>query len=345
MSKLPLPLRMIPLALAALIASAPAHAAEPQFSPVFRENFPDAFVLAVGNGNYLAYATNDGPNVPMAASRDLTSWQFVRNADGSKRDAMPVLPAWAKPGFTWAPEVIKANGRYVLYYTANHRAEDKQCIGAAVADDPRGPFVDRSAQPLVCQLALGGSIDADAFRDRDGALYLYWKSDGNRIGKPSRLFGMKLGPDGLSAAGPATDLGIGDREAWKQKVVEAPTMILTPDGYAMLYSGGYFGWNANQRLSPYAMSFALCSGPLGPCRDGAKLPFLYSFSDAGRSGCLSGPGHQSVFRAGSGTFISFHGWAATRECRKDGDKRELYIAPFGWENGRPVIAPSLKPTR
>lgn len=333
------------LAAAAFACPATAKAPDPQFVPVFQENFPDAFVLPVGDGEYLAYATNDRQNVPIAVSRDLTSWQFVRNPDGSKRDAMPTLASWAKPGFTWAPEVIKAGGKYVLYYTANHRAKDKQCIGAAVSPDPRGPFVDSAAQPLVCQFELGGSIDADAFRDRDGKLYLYWKSDGNRVGKPSHLFGMALSPDGLAPAGQPADLGIGDREEWKQKVVEAPTMLLTPNGYAMLYSGGYFGWNQDQRLSPYAMNFALCSGPLGPCRDGAKLPFLYSYSDAGRTGCLSGPGHQSVFRAQGGTFISFHGWAATRDCRKDGDKRVMYIAPFGWENGHPVIAPSLRPSR
>jgi hypothetical protein len=48
-----------------------------------------------------------------------------------------------------------------------------------------------------------------------------------------------------------------------------------------------------------------------------------------------------VFRAKGGTFISFHGWATTRACRKALDKRFLYVAPFGWENGAPVIAPSL----
>lgn len=338
-------LRVARLLAAALLGAASAvagAAAEPQFVPVFNENFPDAFILPNG-GEFLAYATNDGPNVPMAVSRDLVNWQYVRNANGARRDAMPTLASWAKPGFTWAPEVIKAGGNYVLYYTANHRARDKQCIGAAVASDPRGPFVDRSAAPLVCQFELGGSIDADAFRDRDGKLYLYWKSDGNRIGKPSHMFGMPLTADGLAAAGTPTDLGIGDREGWKQKVVEAPTMLLTPDGYAMLYSGGYFGWNPDQRLSPYAVNFALCSGPLGPCRDGSPKPILASVNDPKGVGCLSGPGHQSVFRAEGGTFISFHGWASSANCRKAADKRVLYIAPFGWENGRPVIATSLRP--
>ena len=90
------------------------------------------------------------------------------------------------------------------------------------------------------------------------------------------------------------------------------------------------------------MNWARCAGPLGPCKDAGPKPILYSYSQPGKAGCLSGPGHQSVFRANGGTFISFHGWSTSSGCRKADDKRFLYIAPFGWENGAPVIAPSLR---
>jgi beta-xylosidase len=326
-----------------ILATTTAASAQqrPLMQPVLRENFPDPFVMSEGNGSFIAYATNDVQNVPMAVSRDLVTWTLVKDAAGKRADAMPTLAPWVKPGFTWAPEVMKVGAKYLLYYTANHRAQDKQCLGIAVADNPRGPFVDRSAEPMVCQFELGGSIDANPFRDTDGKLYLYWKADGNRIGKRSRLWGAPLTPDGLKLAGPAKDIGLTDEDAWEQKVIEAPTMLRVPEGYAMLFSGGYFGWNPEQRLSPYAMNWARCAGPLGPCKDAGPRPILNSYSLPGKQGCLSGPGHQSVFRAKGGTFISFHGWATTRACRKALDKRFLYVAPFGWENGAPVIAPSL----
>nr|WP_314446663.1 glycoside hydrolase family 43 protein [uncultured Sphingomonas sp.] len=311
--------------------------------PVFRENFPDAFVMAEGNGNFIAYATNDGANLPMAVSSDLVSWTFVKDAAGKKVDGMPILAPWVKPGFTWAPEVMKVGATYLLYYTANHRAQDKQCLGVAVSASPRGPFVDTSTQPMVCQFDLGGSIDANPFRDTDGKLYLYWKADGNRIGKRSRLWGAELTADGMKLAGAPRDIGLTDEDEWEQKVIEAPTMLRVPEGYAMIFSGGYYGWNPEQRLSPYAMNWARCSGPLGPCTDAGPKPFLYSYNDPRGAGCLSGPGHQSVFRANGGTFLSFHGWDVTRGCRKGRDARFLYVAPFGWENGAPVIAPSLRP--
>jgi beta-xylosidase len=336
-------MRQVALALLLASAATSASAKEPVHAPVLRENFPDAQVISEGNGSFIAYATNSGENVPMAVSRDLVNWTILKDPDGSRADAMPTLAPWVKEGFTWAPEVMKVGANYLLYYTANHRREDKQCLGLAVSKSPRGPFVDRSTEPLICQFDLGGSIDANPFRDRDGKLYLYWKADGNRIGKRSRIWGVELAADGMKLAGTPRDVGLTDDDAWEQRVIEAPTMIRTPDGLVMLYSGGYFGWNPDQRLSPYAMNWARCEGPLGPCKDAGPKPILYSYSDPKGAGCLSGPGHQSIFRANGGTFISFHGWATTQSCRKAADERLLYIAPFGWEKGGPVVAPSLRP--
>ena len=334
-----------PLLVALLLScAAVSAAAEPAFVPVFEENFPDPFVLQDG-GEFIAYSTNDGPNLPMATSRDLVNWSFVMDpADGrKKRDGLPTLGPWAKPGSTWAPEVMKVGGKWILYYTAAWREQNIQCLGAAVASDPKGPFVDSSPEPFLCQRDLGGTIDANPFRDRDGKLYLYFKNDGNRVRKPTRLWGVPLSVDGLKVAGQPTDLGMTDRDTWENGVIEAPTMVLTPDGYTMFYSAGFFGWDAKQRFSPYAMGYATCQGPLGPCTDSKNNPVLFSFHDPRGAGCVSGPGHQSIFRAGEGSFISFHAWSASKTCRPGKDARYLYIAPFGWENGKPAIAPSLRP--
>jgi beta-xylosidase len=331
-------------AAAALLTLLPAAAAtaEPSFVPVFETNFPDPHIVQHG-GEFIAYATNAGINLPMATSRDLVRWSLVMDpTDPKKRlDGMPVLAPWVKEGFTWAPEVMKIGQRWLLYYTANHRKKDVQCIGLAVADNPKGPFRDSSAEPLVCQFDLGGTIDANPFRDADGKLYLYYKSDGNRVGKGTVIWGQRLSDDGMSVLGAPVGL-LKDDQKWEMKLVEAPAMVRSPSGYQMFFAAAYYGWNAEDRLSPYATGYATCSGPLGPCVDAPENPILHSFRDR-QAGCLSGPGHPSIFDVGTRKFIAFHAWAATAGCRKAKDERFLYIAPIFWKDGKPQIAPSLRP--
>lgn len=333
------------LALIAIVAAfqaqpSSAAASDPSFVPVFRQDFPDAFVLRHG-AQFIAYATNNGPNVPMATSTDLVHWQFVGDANGKKRDALPKLGRWAKGGFTWAPEVMELNGKFLLYYAASDSRKNAQCVGVAVATDPFGPFVDDRAEPIICQTALGGTIDASPFHDADGKLYLYFKNDGNRVHARTSLWGQSLAADGLSVTGQPIEL-LKDDQRWEDRVVEAPTMVKSPLGYELFFSGGFFGWNADEGgLSPYAMGYASCTTPLGPCKAAAENPVLHGFSDR-EAGCLSGPGHQSIFTVGTRTFMSFHAWQATSGCRKAGDQRELYIAPLFWKDGKPQIGPSLR---
>jgi beta-xylosidase len=334
-------LRGLAVAGAALLCTAAAP--QPSFVPVFTENFPDAFVLSHG-AEFIGYSTNDGPNVPVATSRDLVHWSFATEpATGKRIDALPRLGSWAKPGFTWAPEVLQLGDKYLLYYTASDRRRNEQCVGVAAASDPHGPFVDNSPEPIVCQTPLGGTIDPDAFRDADGKLYLYFKNDGNRVHERTSLWGQALASDGLSATGQPVEL-IKDNQGWEDRVVEAPTMVPSPLGYELFFSGGFFGWNPDEGgLSPYAMGYAACAGPLGPCTQAKDNPILHSFNER-EAGCLSGPGHQSIFRVGERTFMSFHAWAATSSCRKADDKRYLYIAPIFWKDGKPQIGMSLRPT-
>jgi beta-xylosidase len=334
-------LRSVLLVLAAACIGSPAPAAsDPSFVPVFRENFPDAFVLLHG-GEFIAYATNNGPNVPMAISKDLVHWAFVGDANGKRRDALPQLGSWAKTGFTWAPEVIQLGDRYLLYYTASDKRKNMQCVGVASAADPLGPFVDNSPEPIVCQTALGGSIDASPFRDADGKLYLYFKNDGNRVHARTSLWAQALAANGVSVTGQAVEL-IKDDQGWEERVVEAPTMVRSPAGYEMFFSGGFFGWNPEEGgLSPYAMGYASCTGPMGPCTPARDNPLLHSFNDR-EAGCLSGPGHQSIFTVGQHTFVSFHAWEATSGCRKQDDRRYLYVAPIFWKDGKPQIGQGLR---
>ncbi|HEY0044630.1 MAG TPA: glycoside hydrolase family 43 protein [Allosphingosinicella sp.] len=334
---------------AALLGATGVSAKEaPAFFPALAENFPDPFVIVHG-GRFLAYATNaGGTNVQMAESADLVRWAPVRDPDDPKklRDAMPKLGAWAKEGFTWAPEVMANGGGFILYYTARDRKSDQQCIGAATSADPRGPFVDKAAAPLVCQHDLGGTIDANPFRDGDGQLYLYFKNDGNHPSArtATRLWGQKLSPDGLSLEGEAVPLLKNDK-SWQAHVIEAPSMVRQGGGaYTLFYSANDYAWQPDQRLSAYGFGYAACKGPLGPCTDAPGNPLLYSFSSK-EAGCVSGPGHQAVFEVAGRSFVAFHAWSATAGCRPLNSGRFLYVAPLLWKDGKPQVGPSIRPAK
>jgi beta-xylosidase len=334
----------MPIGLFGLAALLPATAvAAPQpYQPAMSGDFPDPFVLQ-HDGHYFAYATNPERgrvNVQMAISSDLIHWEILRDG-GKPHDAMPTLPVWAQRGFTWAPEVLTTDAGFLLYFTARDKKSHLQCIGAARATDPSGPFASEAAGPLVCQTDLGGSIDPDAFRDADGKLILYFKNDGNNpdYRKPTRIYGQPLSPDGLSVTGTPIALLANDAP-WEGNVIEAPTMVRHEGAYTLFFSANDYGWSEpQQRASPYAIGYAVCRGAMGPCT-AAPNPILYSRMGSG--GCLSGPGHQAVFEVGGQGFIAFHAWSATPSCRMLDPYRNLYVASLGWVNGRPVIGPSVR---
>ncbi|MDQ1428340.1 MAG: hypothetical protein QOK39_1816, partial [Acidimicrobiaceae bacterium] len=83
-------------------------------------DFPDPAVIRSGP-TYYAYATNAGPdNIQLLESGDLLAWAHLG-------DAVPILPAWAVAGKTWAPSVVElAAGGFVLYYTLSEAASGRQ---------------------------------------------------------------------------------------------------------------------------------------------------------------------------------------------------------------------------
>src|SRR5690606_1692460 len=148
-------------------------------------------------------------------------------------EAMPNLPAWAMLGYTWAPDVRKVDGGYVLWFTARLGGgrpdfEDRsQCIGVAVAPNPEGPFVPTADEPAICQLDRWGSIDPRTFLDDDGSLWRHWKSDDNAelegTNKAS-IFAQRLADDGVTLVGEPTEILTADQE-WEGRIVEAPQMV------------------------------------------------------------------------------------------------------------------------
>ena len=287
-------------------------------NPVYDVDFPDPFVLRVGE-TYHAYSTNNAEaNVPTLRSGDLVDWK-------KGEDAMPRLAPWVTPGQTWAPEVLRREGGgYVLYYTAASTAEGRQCLGHAVSDSPEGPFVDEAEKPFVCQAREGGSIDASPFLDGDGELYLLWKNDGNAVGRDTYIYSQRLSTDGLDLHGNPVRLFKQDAE-WEGELVEAPVMWRRDGEYYLFYSA-----NAYYNKS-YAVGYATCEGPRGPCEKAADNPILKTADGA------VGPGHNAVIEDGDGkTWVAYHAWPPDA-VGSVYPGRTLWLDRLTWKGGRPTI--------
>lgn len=296
-------------------------------NPIFRQDFPDPHVIEV-DGIYYAYATNgSGKNVQMARSTDLIEWEYLT-------DAMPSLASWAQLGgsYVWAPEVMEVGDQFVLYYTARDKEADVQCVGVAVADSPEGKFKDLNNAALVCQTEQGGTIDAHPFRDGD-KLYLYYKNDGNCCGQPTYLYVQEMTPDGLSLVGEPVQLVRND-VTWEGHVIEAPTMWKHEDRYYLFFSANNYGG------FEYAVGYADCESPLGPCTDSPDNPILASTRE---NPPVIGPGHQTLVQVGEQTWIFYHAWEVTSAGLR-GSRRFMWVDPLVWEDGKPVVqGPSREP--
>ena len=299
-------------------------------NPVVTNNFPDPFILKEGD-TYYAYSTNSNSrNVPLVTSTDLINWE-------RGRDVMPVLASWVNlsPSNVWAPEVMKVGDEYLLYYTARDKTSDRQCVGLAVSDAPDGPFRDTSDSPFICQSEEGGSIDASPFRDDDGRLYLYWKNDGNCCMLPTYLYVQELSANGKSLLGEAVRL-LRNEQPWHGPVVEAPQMLKREDRYYLFYSANVYSGEA------YAIGYATCEMPLGPCTDAEENPILSS--DMENMPLLVGPGHQTLIQDEAGdTWLVYHAWLINRSGLRT-DVRQVWFDKIEWVDNRPVVqGPTREP--
>jgi hypothetical protein len=274
--------------------------------PVYGGDFADPFLLRVGDRNF-AYATNTADaNVPLIESGDGPVGRY-------RGDVLPTLPAWSGPGRVWAPSVVPVGDAYVLHYTTTVRSTGRQCISAAVAPTPRGPFVDASTGPMVCQEDLGGSIDPSVVTDADGVDWLLFKNDGNCCGSPTAIWSQRLAPDHLSVVGPPHRLLTARDDTWEGGLIEGPSMVVAGDDHWLFYSAN--AWDSER----YAIGVARCRSVTGPCdRTTADEPWM------GSTAFARGPGGQEFFAALDEVWMVYHGWARG-EAGAPGAQRRLYL--------------------
>lgn len=160
-------------------------------NPIIKGFYADPDIVFF-NGKYYIYPTTDGgvewnsTSFKVFSSINLSNW----TDEGIILDLKDV--PWTTGKRAWAPAICEKNGRYYFYYSGNGN------IGAAVADNPCGPFTD-IGHPLVADKQYDGvAIDPDVFIDDDGTPYLYW---GN-----GHMYAVRLAEDMVSFDGEPVDI-------------------------------------------------------------------------------------------------------------------------------------------
>ena len=172
-----------------------------------------------------------------------------------------------------------------------HRARDER-----VAE---GPFVDEATQPLVCTPDRGGSIDPNPIVV-NGQVFLLWQSFGVIPTEPTRLWSTPLTGDGLSVAGPSSELTVVKYNSQEWPNIEGPTMMPAPGGgFLLFYSAGEW-WTTG-----YRTFVQYCTSPTGGCSRIYTTPVLATRDT------MAGPGGPSVFQDPAGNWMmAFHAWTS-----------------------------------
>ncbi len=283
--------------------------------------FPDPTVMRLGSTYVASATTTANLNLPIMTSTDLRTWRprppLENWSDYSTwklyDEAMVAKPTWAATRARrqkvelisqWAPSLEKIGDRYVAAFSAAVRLSPRHsCLGIAVASDPLGQYVDDSDSALYCQKGSPlGAIDPDVFVDRDGTPYLLWKNEGIPNTAPPRLMSQQLTADGTAFAPGTSPVALLTRgQRWEGSVVENPSMIRHQRRYWLVYSGN--DW----RTGRYAVGYARCEGPLGPCSKPVSSPILSSGDGT------AGPGGADAFRDSGGRLrLAYAAWNAGR---------------------------------
>lgn len=209
----------------------------------------------------------------------------------------PTPPEWTACCDYWAPELHIINGKFLVYFTARDKSH-KLTIGAAVASNILGPYVDRGG-PLVTN-SSEGVIDATVLRD-GSSNYIVYKVDGNAHGHQTEFWAVLLDPTGLNTKGSPILLLKNDQQ-WERGIIEGQWFVKEGEEYYLFYSGcGY----ANDC---YSVGVAKSSNPLGPYTKNPANPILRTRSPMTNKS-WEGPGHCSVVKSPSGQWLMFyHAW-------------------------------------
>ncbi|MCT2342908.1 arabinan endo-1,5-alpha-L-arabinosidase [Bacillales bacterium AN1005] len=294
------------------------------------------------NGVYYMFATDtffEGKptqGVPIRKSTDLVHWEFV----GTALAGIPTeAGTWANAGGLWAPEVIRYNNKYYMYYSASTFGSTVSCIGLATAEHLKGPWSD---QGIVIKtnpnIAKHNAIDANIITDKNGR---YWMCYGSFFGgiyiaelnmETGRLKNEQDYGTLLAKRPKSVDTAIEGAFIYYHEELDYYYLFTSYDSLNDSYNvrvarskeitGPYVDINGNSMLETN----------IQPDSIGVKLVGSYQFNE---DISWIGPGHNSIFTEGKKNYMVHHVRIEERSPYHFAFIREMFWLNNGW----PVVSP------
>lgn len=304
----------------ALLAPFAASAAEPVGRRDLRVHDPSTIVRA--EGAWWLFGT--GQRLLVARSPDLRTWRRVG-------PAFPNAPAWAaevapgnKRAHYWAPDVIRAGGRWLLYYSVSEFGKNISAIALATSPvlDPADPAHKWKDEGIVLRSGQQddfNAIDPSLLLDRDGRLWMAFGSfwAGLFLVELDPATGLRLDP-----SAPPVQL------AWSEQI-EAPTLYQRGDYTYLFINEGYC---CRGRDSTYRVLVGRSRAVTGPYLDdkGVDLRERGGRLLLGTRGDFIGPGHATVVDDVDRQWLSVHFYDGSRNGAPTLALRRLAWTDDGW---------------
>ncbi|MDR2727526.1 MAG: glycoside hydrolase family 43 protein [Chitinispirillales bacterium] len=260
---------------------------------------------------------------------------------GNDRDGSP-------PGSTWAPDVVKLDGRYYMYYSLSTWGSNRSYIGRVDANSVTGPY-SNSAE-VVKTPAPGASrapnaIDPALFYDKEGKLWMSYGSFFEGI----YIFEMETSGQRIGLVKPGQG-NYGKRIHAGGEGPEGPYIFYNPDTdyYYLMVTHGSLSTDYNMRVTrsrnpdgPYVDirgRDVTNSNPTGAGSVGNKLAGNYRFEGAPRG--YAALGHNSVLIENGRYFVIYHTRYQSGTNGVSGNHNQFVNQLFFNDEGWPVMAPN-----
>lgn len=268
-----------------------------------------------------------GRGVSSFHSTNLIDWiagpPLFTNAPGWALEAVPDN----RRTYYWAPDVIKVNDRFLVYYSVSSFGQNRSVIGLVSNStlDPSAPgFQWRDDGQVISSDRTNNfnAIDPALVKDEDGRLWMTFGSfwSGIKIIELDPNTGKRVTPDS-----PISSLA-------HSQTIEAPCIYFHDQNYYLFVNWGYCCRGTN---STYNIRVGRSQKITGPYLDQAGQDMAQGGGTLllQTEGTAIGPGHAGILRDGDRYWFSMHFYDGT-----DRGASKLSVRPLLWQSsGWPVI--------